>query len=97
MFFVGTPILPSVLISVGSPTSPSVRRFRRQWALGADSVMDEFDIFMDAMSRNAAMKQILVFANKHCHRQFILITPQVSSPPNPTPYFYPAGGIFLHG
>ncbi|CAN0379058.1 unnamed protein product, partial [Laminaria digitata] len=39
--------------------------------------MDEFDIFLDAMSRNAAMAQILEFANNHPNRQFILITPQV--------------------
>lgn len=58
--------------------------------------MDEFDIFMDAMSRNAAMKQILVFATEHCHRQFILITPQVRLPfpPNPTPCSCSAGGMF---
>jgi len=39
--------------------------------------MDEFDVFMDADSRNHAMCEILNFAEKHRSRQFILITPQV--------------------
>lgn len=40
-------------------------------------VMDEFDVFMDAMSRNIAISQVIQFARKHNNRQFILITPQV--------------------
>lgn len=40
-------------------------------------VMDEFDVFMDAMSRNIAIKQVVDFARKDSSRQFILITPQV--------------------
>ncbi|CAM9439775.1 unnamed protein product [Hapterophycus canaliculatus] len=39
-------------------------------------VMDEFDVFMDAMSRNIAIKQVVDFARKDSSRQFILITPQ---------------------
>eukprot|EP00752_Nemacystus_decipiens_P012920 g11434.t1 len=39
-------------------------------------VMDEFDVFMDAMSRNIAIKQVIEFARKDSSRQFILITPQ---------------------
>eukprot|EP00903_Cladosiphon_okamuranus_P016265 g15001.t1 len=39
-------------------------------------VMDEFDVFMDAISRNIAIKQIIEFARKDSSRQFILITPQ---------------------
>ncbi|CAN0538006.1 unnamed protein product, partial [Laminaria digitata] len=44
--------------------------------LGGDRVMDEFDVFMDAMSRNIAMRQVISFANNSSQRQFILITPQ---------------------
>ncbi|CAN0222231.1 unnamed protein product [Ectocarpus sp. 12 AP-2014] len=40
-------------------------------------VMDEFDVFMDAMSRNIAIKQVIEFARRDSSRQFILITPQV--------------------
>jgi len=40
-------------------------------------VMDEFDVFMDAMSRNIAIRQVIEFARKDSSRQFILITPQV--------------------
>ncbi|CBJ48925.1 smc-like protein [Ectocarpus siliculosus] len=39
-------------------------------------VMDEFDVFMDAMSRNIAIKQVIEFAKRDSSRQFILITPQ---------------------
>ncbi|CAN0086567.1 unnamed protein product [Ectocarpus sp. 12 AP-2014] len=39
--------------------------------------MDEFDVFMDAMSRNIAIKQVIEFARRDSSRQFILITPQV--------------------
>ncbi len=39
--------------------------------------MDEFDVFMDAMSRNIAIRQVIEFARKDNSRQFILITPQV--------------------
>lgn len=42
-------------------------------------VMDEFDVFMDAMSRNIAIKQVIAFAKKDSSRQFILITPQVTT------------------
>ncbi|CAN0581432.1 unnamed protein product, partial [Ectocarpus sp. 12 AP-2014] len=40
-------------------------------------VMGEFDVFMDAVSRDVAIKQVLEFAERHSTRQFILITPQV--------------------
>ena len=43
--------------------------------------MDEFDVFMDAMSRNIAMNQVISFAKTTANRQFILITPQVTFPP----------------
>lgn len=39
--------------------------------------MDEFDVFMDAMSRNIAIKAVIDFAHKNDRRQFIFITPQV--------------------
>lgn len=53
------------------------------FAWRVDRVMDEFDVFMDAMSRNIAMKQVINFAKNSSQRQFILITPQVStSQPN---------------
>ncbi|CAM9671007.1 unnamed protein product [Ascophyllum nodosum] len=39
-------------------------------------VMDEFDVFMDAQSRNVAIKQVMTFAKQESSRQFILITPQ---------------------
>lgn len=40
-------------------------------------VMDEFDVFMDAMSRNIAIKSVIDFADQFDQRQFIFITPQV--------------------
>lgn len=39
--------------------------------------MDEFDVYMDAMSRNIAIGQVVAFARLDKSRQFILITPQV--------------------
>ena len=77
-------VLPlSVRVFVGTSTLPSIRVFLSEHALGVDSVMDEFDVFMDAMSRNIAMKQVVNFAKNCSQRQFILITPQVrSSQPN---------------
>lgn len=39
--------------------------------------MDEFDVFMDAMSRNIAIKSVIEFAAEFDKRQFIFITPQV--------------------
>eukprot|EP00752_Nemacystus_decipiens_P012922 g11436.t1 len=39
-------------------------------------VMDEFDVFMDPMSRNWAIKQVIEFAASQKIRQFIFITPQ---------------------
>ena len=47
--------------------------------------MDEFDVFMDAMSRNIAIKQVIDFAKRDSSRQMILITPQVSAVSNPNP------------
>lgn len=64
-----------------------------------DRVMDEFDVFMDAMSRNIAMKQVINFAKNSSQRQFILITPQVStSQPNLTyiPRMKIAGLVSAH-
>lgn len=42
-------------------------------------VMDEFDVFMDAVSRDVAIKQVLDHAKRDKSRQLILITPQVLS------------------
>lgn len=39
--------------------------------------MDEFDVFMDAMSRNIAIKTVIEFAAESDRKQFICITPQV--------------------
>ncbi|CAM9381891.1 unnamed protein product [Ectocarpus fasciculatus] len=47
-------------------------------------VMDEFDVFMDAMSRDIAIKQVLEFAERDCTRQFIFITPQDLSSVTPS-------------
>ncbi|CAM9449347.1 unnamed protein product [Discosporangium mesarthrocarpum] len=46
--------------------------------------MDEFDVFMDAMSRNIAIREMISFANNHRERQFIFITPQDLSTVTPT-------------
>jgi len=39
-------------------------------------VMDEFDVFMDQVSRKIAMRELVEMANQHQDRQFIFITPQ---------------------
>jgi chromosome segregation ATPase len=39
-------------------------------------VMDEFDVFLDPVSRKIAMDTLVEIAKKMDHRQFILITPQ---------------------
>ena len=39
-------------------------------------VMDEFDVFLDAVSRKIALTTLVDIAKKMDHRQFILITPQ---------------------
>jgi structural maintenance of chromosomes protein 6 len=39
-------------------------------------VMDEFDVFLDAISRKIALMTLVEIAKKMEHRQFILITPQ---------------------
>lgn len=39
--------------------------------------MDEFDVFMDAVSRNVAIKQLTEYAKLDNTRQFILLTPGV--------------------
>ncbi|EGB06318.1 hypothetical protein AURANDRAFT_29396 [Aureococcus anophagefferens] len=39
-------------------------------------VMDEFDVFMDQVSRKVAMKELVDMAKKMENRQFIFITPQ---------------------
>ena len=39
-------------------------------------VMDEFDVFLDAVSRKIALMTLVEIAKKMDHRQFILITPQ---------------------
>ncbi|CAN0339833.1 unnamed protein product, partial [Ectocarpus sp. 13 AM-2016] len=40
-------------------------------------VMDEFDVFMDAVSRDHAILEVLKFAKNNKDKQFIFITPQV--------------------
>ncbi|CAN0573506.1 unnamed protein product, partial [Ectocarpus sp. 12 AP-2014] len=39
-------------------------------------VMDEFDVFMDAVSRDHAILEVLKFAKNNKDKQFIFITPQ---------------------
>ena len=39
-------------------------------------VMDEFDVFMDAVSRKKALETLIDTGKKYAHRQFIFITPQ---------------------
>ncbi|CAM9425747.1 unnamed protein product, partial [Phaeothamnion confervicola] len=39
-------------------------------------VMDEFDVFMDAVARRTAMKELIAYAEDLPQRQFIFITPQ---------------------
>ena len=39
-------------------------------------VMDEFDVFLDPVTRNRIMETLVAVANEMCHRQFIFITPQ---------------------
>lgn len=46
--------------------------------------MDEFDIFMDAVSRKMALKMLTKTAESMPHRQFIFITPQDLSMITPT-------------
>ncbi|CAN0539070.1 unnamed protein product, partial [Ectocarpus sp. 8 AP-2014] len=38
--------------------------------------MDEFDVFMDAVSRDHAILEVLKFAKSKKDKQFIFITPQ---------------------
>ena len=38
-------------------------------------VMDEFDVFMDSVARQAAMRELTEFAREHPERQFIFLTP----------------------
>mmetsp|Transcript_1024 Transcript_1024/g.884 ORF Transcript_1024/g.884 Transcript_1024/m.884 type:complete len:149 (-) Transcript_1024:66-512(-) len=39
-------------------------------------VMDEFDVFLDPVSRKIALETLVEIAKKMDHRQFIFITPQ---------------------
>mmetsp|Transcript_55268 Transcript_55268/g.109571 ORF Transcript_55268/g.109571 Transcript_55268/m.109571 type:complete len:176 (-) Transcript_55268:131-658(-) len=54
-------------------------------------VMDEFDVFMDAVSRKVALDQLIVQGRKHKNRQFIFITPQDLSTVTPEPDFLKTG------
>jgi chromosome segregation ATPase len=38
--------------------------------------MDEFDVFLDPVSRKIALETLVFIAKKMEHRQFIFITPQ---------------------
>ena len=48
-------------------------------------VMDEFDVFLDAMARKIALDTLVETASALNHRQFIFITPQDLSQLTPTP------------
>jgi hypothetical protein len=39
-------------------------------------VMDEFDVFLDPVSRKKVIDQLVKVGQSMCHRQFIFITPQ---------------------
>ena len=39
-------------------------------------IMDEFDVFMDQVSRKVAMQELVEMATRMDNRQFIFITPQ---------------------
>ncbi|GMI25107.1 hypothetical protein TeGR_g348, partial [Tetraparma gracilis] len=47
-------------------------------------VMDEFDVFLDAVARKIALEQLVSTAQALSHRQFIFITPQDLSTLTPT-------------
>jgi len=47
--------------------------------------MDEFDVFMDAVSRKVALGQLIEQGLLHRDRQFVFITPQDLSSITPTP------------
>ena len=40
-------------------------------------VLDEFDVFLDPVTRKTVIDTLIVMAKKMNHRQFIFITPQV--------------------
>jgi len=48
-------------------------------------VMDEFDVFMDVVSRTVALNQLIEEGRKHKNRQFVFITPQDLSTVTPAP------------
>lgn len=47
--------------------------------------MDEFDVFMDAVSRKRALQTLIETGRKYSHRQFVFITPQDISSVTPAP------------
>jgi len=49
-------------------------------------VMDEFDVFLDAVARKIALDTLVSTATQMQHRQFIFITPQDLSQLTPTPH-----------
>lgn len=48
-------------------------------------IMDEFDVFMDSISRKIALDQLVEEGLSNKHRQFVFITPQDLSSITPTP------------
>lgn len=48
-------------------------------------VMDEFDVFLDPVSRRLALNTLVKIAKAMSHRQFIFITPQDLSTLTPGP------------
>jgi chromosome segregation ATPase len=48
-------------------------------------IMDEFDVFMDVVSRKIALEQLVEEGLQNKHRQFVFITPQDLSSITPTP------------
>jgi len=48
-------------------------------------IMDEFDVFMDAVSRKIALQQLIDEGLQNKHRQFVFITPQDLSSITPRP------------
>lgn len=47
--------------------------------------MDEFDVFLDPVTRRKIIDVLVEVGNKMCHRQFIFITPQDVSHLESTP------------
>jgi hypothetical protein len=53
-----------------------VRGFLDFYSSVAKFIIDEFDVFMDAVNRRISMKMMIETANTSDKKQYILITPQ---------------------